>query len=516
MAALVALLVAAAGCSVAGGGPAPALRVNASGAGLFEPPVVAEATPCAAAMQAACGHVWLGGVSNCLDCLDARARSLPRGLPCAEAEMLRWCAQSGVQNWTVLPDTDFVGAMAYSSTPVNSIDECAAQCLARSDCVATSWNGPKSLLHNRLCNFDCKTSGRRHLKGETGAIMTSRHGSNLCNKPHPPPPPAPPPPPLPDDWKARVSTGWFIASTGQPLSSDLCPTIGNGFVAATICPPTPGDIESSGGTFLSGFYSGKCPAPSTGNGNARATLPTPHGIFDLQGATYVGMALDIQNATVIRRFRLSSCQVDVKYLAHREARHLMVLSFTGSGFGSGPCVVKPTLPAPGPLDQQCRRQGDVKSCNSTATPENERQTPTVVSIHADTVPDTMTLSEAAPHFTLRSAFASNLEPGVEATEAIDVAKQRYQAAKGLDLQTLEGSHARAWSVLWQSGATIGGNVTATAALRSSYYYILSSVRADWPFGSSPGGLPSTSYHGHCFWDMGKIVILSRFACCPSR
>ena len=144
------------------------------------------------------------------------------------------------QNWTVLPDTDFVGAMAYSSTPVNSIDECAAQCLARSDCVATSWNGPKSLLHNRLCNFDCKTSGRRHLKGETGAVMTSRHGSNLCNKPHPPPPPAPPPPPLPDDWQARVSTGWFIASTGQPLSSDLCPTIGNGFVAASICPPRSG------------------------------------------------------------------------------------------------------------------------------------------------------------------------------------------------------------------------------------------------------------------------------------
>ena len=44
MAALLALLAAAGGCSVAGGGPAPKLRVHASGAAMFEPRTVAGPT----------------------------------------------------------------------------------------------------------------------------------------------------------------------------------------------------------------------------------------------------------------------------------------------------------------------------------------------------------------------------------------------------------------------------------------------------------------------------------------
>jgi len=33
------------------------------------------------------------------------------------------------------------------------------------------------------------------------------------------------------------------------------------------------------------------------------------------------------------------------------------------------------------------------------------------------------------------------------------------------------------------------------------YYILSSIRSDWPYGLSPGGLPGgEEYMGHTFWD----------------
>ena len=36
---------------------------------------------------------------------------------------------------------------------------------------------------------------------------------------------------------------------------------------------------------------------------------------------------------------------------------------------------------------------------------------------------------------------------------------------------------------------------------SSLYYLLSSVRADWPVGVSPGGISSGSYQGAIFMDM---------------
>jgi hypothetical protein len=163
------------------------------------------------------------------------SRSMWRGVIPLLGWILSACGVDGhgQENYTVLPDTDFLGARSYSKG--SSIDDCAAQCLARPDCVATSWNGPQSHFHNNFCNFDCKSDGRRALKGETAAIML-RRSSDLCSTPPPPPPPLPPPPPVPKDWQQRQATGWFLAGTSPPLSPYLCPTYGNGFLAATICP----------------------------------------------------------------------------------------------------------------------------------------------------------------------------------------------------------------------------------------------------------------------------------------
>lgn len=38
------------------------------------------------------------------------------------------------------------------------------------------------------------------------------------------------------------------------------------------------------------------------------------------------------------------------------------------------------------------------------------------------------------------------------------------------------------------------------SLNASLYAIRSSIRADWPYGLSPGGLASNGYSGHTFWD----------------
>ena len=301
----------------------------------------------------------------------------------------------------------------------------------------------------------------------------------------------------------------MLADTAPPLSGDLCPTFGNGFVAATICPHQ--DIESSSGTFLSGYYSGTCPATGSADGtgqNFRATLPTVNLFAAPHNATYVGMALDLQNATVTRRFQLPECALEVAYFAHRSIRHLMVLAVTASAFsppsvngGEVPrCVVRP-MASSSPLDQQCHRHNNASTtaCTSVAeVAETSRQQRTVVAIHADSLPSSFELTTAAPRQVLLTAFATNLEPALAtAGSAVlnTVAQQRYQHARATSLPSLEYAHRAAWSELWKSDLSIGGNTSTTAALRSSAYYILSSVRADWAFGSSPGGLPSTSYHG---------------------
>jgi trehalose/maltose hydrolase-like predicted phosphorylase len=47
---------------------------------------------------------------------------------------------------------------------------------------------------------------------------------------------------------------------------------------------------------------------------------------------------------------------------------------------------------------------------------------------------------------------------------------------------------------------ISGDLQLAQAVNSSLYYIITSIRDDWPWSLSPGGLASNSYNGHSFWD----------------
>ena len=75
---------------------------------------------------------------------------------------------STATNWTVLEDTDFLGGNCPHNPfgPGKSVEDCADQCAARNDCVAVSWNGPNSPIHDLNCNFKCVTIGKRKDVGE--------------------------------------------------------------------------------------------------------------------------------------------------------------------------------------------------------------------------------------------------------------------------------------------------------------------------------------------------------------
>jgi hypothetical protein len=85
--------------------------------------------------------------------------------------------------------------------------------------------------------------------------------------------------------------------------------------------------------------------------------------------------------------------------------------------------------------------------------------------------------------------------------AVAAARQYELAAAVAGTGSLFALHATAWrDGLWRKGIDVEGKEEVARVTRSSLYSLLSLVRADWPFGISPGGLSSPCYNGHGFWD----------------
>jgi trehalose/maltose hydrolase-like predicted phosphorylase len=58
----------------------------------------------------------------------------------------------------------------------------------------------------------------------------------------------------------------------------------------------------------------------------------------------------------------------------------------------------------------------------------------------------------------------------------------------------------AWAAREESRIEILGNLGLAQAINASLYYLRSSIRLDWPWSLSPGGLATNGYNGHTFWD----------------
>jgi hypothetical protein len=66
---------------------------------------------------------------------------------------------------------------------------------------------------------------------------------------------------------------------------------------------------------------------------------------------------------------------------------------------------------------------------------------------------------------------------------------------------LLAEHTAAWTERWALGSvSVAGDKRLAEGVNASLYAIRSAIRADWPYGLSPGGLTSDGYNGHTFWD----------------
>jgi hypothetical protein len=127
-----------------------------------------------------------------------------------------------------------------------------------------------------------------------------------------------------------------------------------------------------------------------------------------------------------------------------------------------------------------------------------------VAIQTHTIPSKIVLQAGSVHSFVASVVSSVGEPvGYD----IAAAAAREHASAVADADKLLAEHTEAWAELWLSRIEVEGEDDQPRAwdiqthISSSFYYLVSSIRADWALGGlSPGGLASQNYEGAVFMD----------------
>ncbi len=318
------------------------------------------------------------------------------------------------------------------------------------------------------------------------------------------------------DWLKRYQQGHLLFSPSKP---DLWPLVGNGFLATK-----PVTDES---LFVSGVFDGAAVfANCTSGPNCpeahRAAIPTYR--VDAQmdsGATDRGFAMDLERGVFLRRWSTAgspSVQVEERWFAHRTRRGLLVHQIelaAGKSAGAGSIKV--------PLTVVDTMKSDELKLSLSSDTDSTRLI-TGINIDPEVPSLGQTLIARASNKPQRDArggfvaevprsggsvvlsFFNSLSTSIEKPDdTIDSIKARalagLEGALKVDPAALLAEHEAAWARMWNGGRIeVSGDLNLAQAINASMYFIMSSVRSDWPQGLSPGGLGSDAYNGHSFWD----------------
>ena len=129
----------------------------------------------------------------------------------------------------------------------------------------------------------------------------------------------------------------------------------------------------------------------------------------------------------------------------------------------------------------------------------------------------MTMMTALMVYALHLAVCrTTLEPDVTGATVAAAAATELAAHAAAGATALDAAHAAAWAdaygLLSAAGGAVGGggsielagDAGLAAKIKSSLYYLLCSVRSDWPQGISEGGIGSEAYRGMMFWSDGVM------------
>ncbi|GAM22451.1 hypothetical protein SAMD00019534_056260 [Acytostelium subglobosum LB1] len=297
----------------------------------------------------------------------------------------------------------------------------------------------------------------------------------------------------PEWWNERVAQGRLLSAASEPVQY-LMPSVGNGYVSFVIGGPA---------IYIAGVYNG--PAVSFASPSHRAQLPNFQNISLGSGATLQYAGLDIDNATYSRVYTFPNSPTTTAtqmFYAHQTMRNVLVQHIIVDNTGSD-TVFNLELNYLNYMEtndlniQKIESNSLITQYNATILmPELPNGFITAVGITTSTVPEMVTVAAgAATTFYFVTSFVTNLETSDYMSECAAIYKQAYSAT-----DSLLNTHINAWSGIWESRIEIGGNIDLARTVNASLYYTLSSVRQDWPWSISPGGLSSNGYNGHVFWD----------------
>lgn len=351
-------------------------------------------------------------------------------------------------------------------------------------------------------------------------------------------PPAPPLPP-PADWAAAIARGdmKFTADAADVIGPGYFPVVANGFVGFEVGPFTQLFENSwpwrdAGSLKMAGVYSGlNFASPSH-----RAQIPKVSDVTLLAppgaNVTAQGCAIDYRAGVYYNRTLvvggLPGCAdgtvIEQRAYAHRALRELFVFELRAFSAAGDPGWAGCTLPVAWAISPNVAALNDtaltqapagspgaVAWSGTTLLPEEPglplRQLAVVFDAWAAAAPTSLIFTPAAPLLSLRAVLRSDLDvPGAQTPADVAAAAAAtwatYAAESPADLLA---SHEAAMAQLWSSGVELAGNASFAANVNASVFDIVSSLRADWNWSTSPGGLATGGYSGHSFWDMGAYI-----------
>jgi len=317
----------------------------------------------------------------------------------------------------------------------------------------------------------------------------------------------------PQDWRAEILAGSTLYEHEEKVAAAFMPQVGNGYVASVV---------GSSSMFVAGLYNGACGT------SHKAGLPSPVAgitISNRANGSAIHAALDTRRGIFVRRYTVAGSAgsvVEQRILAHRTHPHVMVTEFELIGAGGGGSSVELALETrytlqlhpnatkwSGDIDaQSSSRWGDNVLVNQggVALTNDDGGSPRVA-IVADYVPPSATLGSVGDVLRFMAITIATIglhdQPTINVTEA---AMAEYTALKreysGANEAKLVAEHATAWAALTKPRIEVGGAESNYYAWKvqtqfwSSYYSLLSSIRADWSYGGlTPGGLATNMYRG---------------------
>lgn len=346
-----------------------------------------------------------------------------------------------------------------------------------------------------------------------------------------PPSPAPAPAP-PADWAPAIARGDMAWSAADPadVGAGMFPVVGNGFLAVEGGPYVQPFVNSwpwrdAGRVHMAGVYNGL----AWQDPSHRASLPPLHRIFvappagaPANATAALGGAVDFSRGIYFNRTRvdLPGCAatiIETALYAHRALREVLVVELSASG---GPGWAGCTLPVT--ADIACAGYNDtdlaVLAAGGSGAPAiwagrtlvaeepglPLRSLAVALDAWAAAAPSQLVFTPAAPRLLVRGVYRSDLDvPGATTPAAVAAAAAaQWAQVAALSPDALRASHEAAWAALHASGGVeLAGNASFAMTLNASSYDILSSLRADWPWMQSPGGLGTDGYSGHgfCEW-----------------